>query len=87
MLTVISFCSQHLLANLMIILHAKYMISIPLMMENPVRRPMVPPIVDSLVSKFAFSSFTILSKVGVVKLILTGESFEFFPDYFIKLDI
>ena len=49
-----------------------------LMMENPVRSPMVPPMVESLVSKFAFSSFVILAKVGDTKLIFTRWSFVFF---------
>ena len=53
--------------NPMQILTAKYTISTPLMMENPVSSPMVPPTVDNFVSKFAFSSFVIRSKVGVAK--------------------
>ena len=44
---------------------AKYTISTPLMIENPENRPKVPPITDNFVSKFAFSSFVILSNVGV----------------------
>ena len=47
----------------------------PLMMENPVKSPIVPPIADSLVSKFAFSSLVIRSKVGVENLISTQWRF------------
>ena len=71
-------CSKHFLTTLINILNTKQMISTPLMMENPVRRPIVPPIVESFVSKFAFSSFIILSKLGVAKLIWTKWSFCFF---------
>ena len=49
----------------------KYSISTPLMMENPVRRPMVPPIADNMSTNFAALSFSILSNVGVSKNILT----------------
>ena len=50
---------------------AKYMISTALIIENPVRRPMVPPIADSISTNFADLSFVILSNVGVSKNILT----------------
>ena len=46
---------------------AKYKISTALMMENPVRRPMVPPIADIMSTNFAALSFVILSNVGVSK--------------------
>ena len=41
------------------------------MMENPVRRPMVPPIADNMSTNFAALSFVTLSNVGVSKWILT----------------
>ena len=43
----------------------KYRISTPLMMENPVRSPMVPPIADNMSTNFAALSLVILSNVGV----------------------
>ena len=49
------------------ILVAKYNISTPLMMENPVKRPMVPPIADNMSTNFAAFSMVILSNVGVSK--------------------
>ena len=50
-----------------IIFTAKKIISIPLMTENPVRSPIVPPIADNISTNFAASSFVILSNVGVSK--------------------
>ena len=50
---------------------AKYKISTPLMMENPVRSPIVPPIAESMSANFAARSIVILSNVGVSKKILT----------------
>ena len=61
----------------MAILKRKKIISNPLMMENPAKSPMVPPMVDSFDSRFAFSSIVILSKVGVPKFILTNFRFTF----------
>ena len=55
-----------------IIFAAKYKISTPLIMENPVRSPMVPPIADNMSTNFAALSFVILSNVGVSKLIRTN---------------
>ena len=49
------------------ILAAKKRISTPLMMENPVSRPMVPPIADNMSTNFAALSLVILSNVGVSK--------------------
>ena len=46
-------------------------ISTPLMMENPVRSPMVPPKADNWSTNFAALSLVILSNVGVSKYILT----------------
>ena len=43
------------------------MISTPLMIENPVKSPIVPPIVDSMSENFADLSFVTLSNVGVSK--------------------
>ena len=48
-------------------LKRKKMISMPLMMENPVRRPMVPPIRLSWASYLIFLSLSMLSKVAVSK--------------------
>ena len=48
----------------------KYMISIPLRMENPVKSPMVPPISPSAASVVTLSSFSILSKVSVARWML-----------------
>ena len=48
-------------------LNKKYMISMPLMMENPVRRPIVPPIADNMSTNLAALSLVILSNVGVSK--------------------
>ena len=50
-----------------IIFPAKYKISTPLMMENPVSSPIVPPIVDNISSNFAALSLVILSNVEVSK--------------------
>ena len=48
------------------------MISTPLIIENPVRSPMVPPIADNISTNFADLSMVILSNVGVSKYILTN---------------
>ena len=40
------------------------------MMENPVRRPMFPPIADTISTNLTALSFSILSNVGVSKKIL-----------------
>ena len=45
----------------------KYTISTALMMENPVRSPIVPPIADNMSTGFAALSLVILSNVGVSK--------------------
>ena len=50
-----------------IIFPRKYKISTPLMMENPVRSPMVPPIADNMSTNFAALSLVIMSNVGVSK--------------------
>ena len=52
----------------------KYTISTVLMMENPVKSPIVPPIADNMSTGFAALSFVILSNVGVSKNILTNLS-------------
>ena len=44
------------------------------MRENPVKRPMVPPNVESISACFTALSFVILSNVGVSKKILTNRS-------------
>ena len=46
-------------------LKRKKMISMPLMMENPVRSPMVPPMRLSWASVLIFLSLSMLSKVAV----------------------
>ena len=43
------------------------MISTALIIENPVRSPIVPPIADSMSTNFAALSLVILSNVGVSK--------------------
>ena len=58
--------------KLVIILNMKYIISTALINENPVRRPIVPPMADNLSTNFAALSFVTLSKVGVSKYILTN---------------
>ena len=50
-------------SNFRIILSPKYTISTPLMMENPVKSPIVPPIAENMSTNFAALSFVILSKV------------------------
>ena len=47
------------------------MISTPLIIENPVRSPMVPPIADNMSTNFAALSLIILSNIGVSKYILS----------------
>lgn len=56
-----------LLVIFVTILIAKYPISIALMIENPVRSPMVPPIADNMSINFAALSMVIVSNVGVSK--------------------
>ena len=51
----------------MVNLTRKKMISMPLMMENPVRSPMVPPTRPSWASNLTAWSRSILSKVAVSK--------------------
>ena len=50
-----------------IIFPAKKRISTPLMIENPVRSPIVPPIADNMSTNFAALSLVIRSNVGVSK--------------------
>ena len=57
--------------NFQTIFKAKYMISTPLMIENPVRSPIVPPIAESLSTNLAALSFVIFSNFGVSKLTFT----------------
>ena len=49
------------------ILVPKKRISTALMMEKPVRSPMVPPIADNMSTNFAALSLVILLNVGVSK--------------------
>ena len=56
-----------LLVIFVTILIAKYPISIALMIENPVRSPMVPPTADNMSINFAALSMVIVSNVGVSK--------------------
>ena len=49
---------------------AKYIISTPLIIENPVKSPIVPPIAESWSTNVAPLSLVTLSNVGVSKLIL-----------------
>ena len=53
------------------ILDMKYNISTPLMMENPVKRPIVPPTTATMSDSLILLSFLITSNVGVSKYILT----------------
>ena len=48
-------------------LKQKYKISAALIIEKPVKSPIVPPIVDKMSENFAVLSFVILSYVGVSK--------------------
>ena len=48
-------------------LTVKYMISTPLIIENPERSPMVPPIADNMSTNLAALSLVILSKVVASK--------------------
>ena len=57
----------HLFKDLSAILITKYPISTALIMEKPVRSPMVPPIADIISINFAALSLVILSNVGVSK--------------------
>ena len=50
----------------------KYRISTPLMIENPVSNPIVPPMAESMSTNLADLSFVILMNVGVSKYILTS---------------
>ena len=59
-----------LLTELRSILNPKYSISIPLIIENPVSKPMVPPIAASMSVNLAELSFVILSKGSASKKIL-----------------
>ena len=69
MLKFFYFSSLELMKYLRAILNPKYRISTPLMIENPVRSPIVPPIADSLSTNLAALSFVIFSNFGVSKLI------------------
>ena len=53
------------------IFSAKYRISTRLIIEKPVRRPIVPPTAARMLTNLAASSLVILSNVGVSKKILT----------------
>ena len=57
-------------------LRRKNMISTPLMMENPVRSPMVPPMRLNWASVLIFLSLSTLSKVAVSKWICTSWSVD-----------
>ena len=48
--------------------------SAALRIETPANKPTVPPMEESFVSKFALSSFSMLSKVGLAKKILKKRS-------------
>ena len=67
-----------LFINPQIILTIKYPISTPLMMENPVKSPMVPPIADSFSCHFAALSLVMMSNVGVSNSTLIYLKFLFF---------
>ena len=48
-------------------LNKKYIISTPLIIENPVRSPIVPPIADNMSTNLAALSLVILSNVEASK--------------------
>ena len=50
-----------------VILKVKYNISTALMIEKPVRSPIIPPIADSISTNFADLSLVMRSNVGVSK--------------------
>ena len=52
------------------IFKAKYPISTPLLIENPVSSPIVPPIAERISTNLADLSLIILSKTGESKFIL-----------------
>ena len=58
------------LTELKIILNPKYSISMPLIIEKPVSKPIVPPIAASISVNLAELSFVILSKGSASKNIL-----------------
>ena len=58
------------------ILTAKYAISTPLMIENPVKSPIVPPIVERISTNLAAWSLVTLSKVDVSNLIFTNLNLD-----------
>ena len=62
-------------------LHAKYKISTPLIIENPVRSPIVPPIADNLSTNLAALSLVILSKTGALNCILIYFRFGLWSSY------
>ena len=53
------------------------MTSTPLMIENPVSSPIVPPIADNISTNLAALSFVILSNVVAPKYILMNFRFNF----------
>ena len=55
---------------------AKYAISTPLMIENPVKSPIVPPIAESISTNLAAWSLVTLSKVDVSNLISTNLNLD-----------
>ena len=60
-------CFHFLLNKLRMIFAAKYTISSPLMIEKPVRRPMVPPTPASMSVNLTRLSLVIMSKMMVSK--------------------
>ena len=65
--SILAFFSKQILIFLIRISTRKTMNSTRLRIQNPLNNPIVPPTTPSFVSKFAFSSFVILSKIGVAK--------------------
>ena len=55
-------------------------------MENPVKRPIVPPTAESLSTNLAALSFVTLSKTGALNIILTYFKFGLCSSYSKKLD-
>ena len=61
---------RNVLNNPMIIFVAKYTISTAVMIENPVRSPIVPPISPIMLTKVAALSLVTIKKTGVLNCIL-----------------
>ena len=68
---VIFYCDLSFFITLNVIFIPKYTISTALIIENPVRSPMVPPIADSMSTNFAALSYNEYIHVIQTQLIST----------------